>query len=254
MNITNEVVSSMNQNHNQKILVIIPTYNEAENISILLKRLFSLQLSLSVLIIDDGSPDGTYDKVRRLQDNYPDLYLIRREKKSGLGSAYRLGYRYAVEKNYTVLVQMDADLSHDPFCIPAMVNLLSEYDMVIGSRYVQGGGVLKWPWHRVLSSRLSNIFIRSLLGIPVHDLTSGFKCFKKDVLENIDFSATSSKGYAFQIEITFLTFLKGFKMVEYPILFQERVRGESKMSLAIAIEAFMRVLFLWKKKVLKIVH
>jgi dolichol-phosphate mannosyltransferase len=228
----------------QNIIIIIPTYNEAENIANLINEVFSLNLNPSVLIIDDNSPDRTRQEVEKLMDRYPSLYLITRKKKLGLASAYKEGFKFALEKRYDVIIQMDADLSHSPSYILEMLNLLSKYDMVIGSRYIKEGGTLNWWWGRVLLSRLANIFAKTLLRIPINDLTSGFKCIRRSALENIDFRKINSRGYSFQIEIVFYTFSKDFKVIEYPIIFKGRRKEKSKMSLDIGIEAFFKVLFL----------
>ena len=170
--------------------------------------------------------------------------MINREKKSGLASAYKEGFQYALAKGFDVIVQMDGDLSHLPESILEMMALLGPYDLVIGSRYVENGGVLSWGLKRVLMSRLGNIYAKTLLRIPVHDLTSGFKCIKRSVLKNLDFNSISSKGYSFQIEVTFFSFLKGFKIKEHPIIFRGRMNEKSKMSSGIAFEAFWKVIIL----------
>lgn len=160
----------------------------------------------------------------------------------GMGSAYVEGFSYALRKGYDLIIQIDADLSHDFRCIPEMINLLSGYSLVLGSRYIKGGGVSDWPLIRVLLSRSANLFSRILLGIPINDLTSGFKCIKRNLLEEIDFSAIVSKGYAFQIEMIYRAFAKGFSIIEYPIIFKGRRHEKSKMSPGIIIEAFFRVI------------
>ena len=223
-------------------LVIIPTYNEAKNTSFIVERIFSLNSNFSVLIVDDNSPDGTAGIVRRLQQKYSRLYLMRRKCKMGLGSAYREGFKYAIERNYDVIVQMDGDLSHSPEYILEVVSLLKDYDLVVGSRYVEGGSIKDWSFLRRLLSRLANLFSKYLLKVPVNDLTSGFKCMKKGVLEGIDFENIKSRGYAFQIEMVYLAYLKGFKIAEYPIIFRGRRHEKSKMSFGIVVEAFFRVL------------
>lgn len=226
------------------MLVIIPAYNEAKNIPSLLKQIFFLGLNLSVLIVDDNSPDGTSEEVKKQQSKYPHLYLLKRSGKRGLASAYIEGFKYALEKGYEIIIQMDADLSHSPSCIPNMLRLLITYDLVIGSRYIEKGGVSNWTFTRLLLSRLANVFSKILLHIPINDLTSGFKCMRKTVLEDIDFPTITPKGYVFQIEMVYRAFLKGFKIVEYPIIFKERKDGISKVTTGIAIEAFFRVIFL----------
>jgi len=225
-------------------LVIIPTYNEVKNIRFIIERIFSLEDNLSVLIVDDNSPDETAGIVRRLQSKYGSLYLMTREQKMGLGSAYIEGFKYAIEKNYDVIVQMDGDSSHSPEYLSGMIGLLRKYDLVIGSRYAKGGGVSNWSLLRLFLSRSANIFSKIFLRIPVEDLTSGFKCMKKEVLEKIDFSTIKSQGYAFQVEMVFRAYLKGLKIAEYPIVFKGRQKDKSKMSFGIIFEAFLRVVLL----------
>jgi len=231
-----------------KIIVVIPTYNEIDSIGILIDELFEANPYLSVLIIDDNSPDATYEEVRHKQVIYKNLHLIVRDKKRGLGSAYIEGFKYALENEYETILQMDADLSHSPFYIPEMLNSLNDYDLIIGSRYIKKGELVSWPWVRVLLSRLANIFAKTLLCIPINDVTSGFKCMKKSVLEQIDFASLPPRGYVFQIEITFRAFLKGFRLKECPIRFIGRKNDKSKMSFWIAREAFFRVIFLCFKR------
>ncbi len=228
----------------KEVLIIIPTYNEAGNIEHLIHEIYSLPLDLSILIIDDNSRDGTSGIIEKLQTRYSRLYLIRRKGKFGLASAYKEGFQYALAKAYDVIIQMDGDLSHPPHSILEMMELLGPYDLVIGSRYVENGGVLSWGLGRVLMSRLGNIYAKTMLQVPVNDLTSGFKLIKKSVLESFNFSSMSSKGYSFQIEITFFSFLKGFKIKEHPIIFKGRTNDRSKMSPAIAFEAFLKVFVL----------
>ncbi len=234
----------VNMGQLSKILVIIPTYNEKSNIAFLLKELYSLAIELSVLIIDDNSPDGTSRAVSEAQDKYPNLYLITRKLKMGLGSAYKEGFRYALDKGYDVIVQMDADLSHRPAYIPKMLDMLDNNDLVIGSRYVKGGGVSGWPLLRIWLSKCANIFSKKILRLPINDLTSGFKCLKRTILENVDFDKITAKGYAFQIEEVYKALLNKFRAREYPIIFYEREQAKSKMSLRIIIEAFLRVVSL----------
>lgn len=225
-------------------IVIIPTYNEGGNVTFLIKNIFSLGLNLSILVVDDDSPDRTSQQVERMQRQYPQLFLITRQRRMGMGSAYIEGFNYALKQGYDVVIQMDADLSHDPGYVKEMLGLLPGCSLVLGSRYIKGGGISNWPFTRILLSRSANIFSRILLGIPINDLTSGFKCIKMEVLENIDFEKIKSRGYAFQIEMINRACLKGFKTIEFPIIFRGRQRGKSKMSLGIGIEAFFRVIIL----------
>jgi len=232
-------------------IIIIPTYNEAENIGPLIKELFSLGIYVSVLVIDDNSPDGTYQLVKELQSRCANLYLIKRAKKLGLASAYIEGFNFALKEKFDAIIQMDADLSHPPDCIPRMLSLLDKYDLIIGSRYIKGGNVSDWPLSRVLLSRLANIFAKTMLSIPIKDSTSGFKCIKKDVLENIDFNAISCRGYVFQIEIVLRALSNGFKLAETPIIFEGRKKQKSKMSFAIIFEAFFYIFYLSFIRLLK---
>ena len=232
------------KNLKENVIIVIPTYNEAENIKNLIGKIYSLPIDPSILILDDNSLDGTSGVIKGLQAQYPKLFLINREKKLGLASALKAGFKFALENGYDVIIQMDGDLSHSPESILEMIGLLSHYDLVVGSRYVENGGALSWGLGRVLMSRIGNIYAKSLLHIPVNDLTSGFKCMGRDVLESLNFDSLSSKGYSFQIEVTFYSFLKGFKIREHPIIFKGRVDGKSKMSSAIAFEAFWKVAIL----------
>ncbi len=234
--------------HTRDVLIVIPAYNEKDNITRLLDKIYSLKINLSVLIVDDNSPDGTAQEIYKSQGKYSNLHLISRRRKLGLGSAYREGFKYAIENRYNIVIQMDADLSHLPRYIPHMLNRLEDCDLVIGSRYIKTGGVYGWPLHRIWLSRSASIFSKKMLRIPINDLTSGFKCIKRHVLEGIDFNTILSKGYAFQIEMVYRIFLKKFNIVEYPIIFRERTKERSKMSLGIIIEAFLKVLSLTLKR------
>ncbi len=229
-------------------LIVIPTYNEKDNITCLLDKIYSLEISVSVLVVDDNSPDGTAQEVIESQGKYPNLYLITRRRKMGLGSAYREGFRYALKNRYGVIIQMDADLSHLPQYIPHMLNLLKGCDLVIGSRYIKRGGISGWPLRRTWLSRFASIFSKKMLRIPINDLTSGFKCVKRHVLESIDFDTILTRGYAFQVEMAYRVFSGKFNIVEYPIIFQGRKKERSKMSLGIIIEAFFKVLSLTLKR------
>lgn len=232
----------------QNIITIIPTYNEAGNIALLIEKLFSLPLNLSVLVVDGNSIDETTDKVRELQDKYKNLYFIRQKSKLGLGRAYIEGFGYALQHGFDIVIQMDADLSHSPSCIPEMLAQLESRDLIIGSRYVKGGNVLNWSKGRIILSRLANIFTQGLLRLPINDITSGFKCTKIRTLRGIDFATLTSKGYAFQIEMVLRAFSGEFKIKEYPIIFTGRKKEKSKMSGDVLIEAFFKVLFLRLRK------
>jgi len=232
------------ENTKKNLIIVIPTHNEAGNIKDLILKIYSHFADSSVLIIDDDSCDGTPEIIKNLQLRYSNLDLIRRRKKLGLASAYKDGFQYALSKGYDLIAQMDGDLSHSPGAILEMMALLDQYDLVIGSRYVENGGCLSWGLGRMLMSRLGNIYAKTLLGLPFNDLTSGFKLMKRKVLESIDFDSISSKGYSFQIEITFFSYLKGFKIKEHPIIFRGRINAKSKMSSGIAFEAFFKIIVL----------
>ena len=224
----------------------MPTYNERENIKVLISQLFDLHVSgLEVLVVDDSSPDGTADVVRELVLKYP-VGLIVRDQKMGLGTAYVEAFKHLL--NQTIkpdyIVQMDADLSHDPSVMPIFLEKIKSYDLVLGSRYIKGGGVANWNFLRRLISRTSNTYTRYILGLMIKDLTGGFKCWRREVLEKIDLSKLSSVGYSFQIETTYKAYKLGFKICEVPIIFKERKTGQSKFNLGIIWESFIKVLWL----------
>ena len=228
-------------------IIVIPTYNEIENIEVILQKVFSLELGVDILIVDDNSPDKTYAKVQELidADTYKgQLHLMIRENKEGLGKAYVAGFKWCLERDYTFIIEMDADLSHDPKYLPSFIENIKEYDLVIGSRYVKGGGVVNWSLLRKFISFGGSTYARTILGISVKDVTGGFKCFRREVLEAIDLNNILSAGYAFQIEMTYRTILKGFRVKEVPIVFEDRVAGKSKMSKKIFIEALLNVVTL----------
>jgi len=227
-----------------RAIVIIPTYNEKKNISDLVEGIFRLNINLSILVIDDNSPDRTYEIIQKLMAKFRNLYLIKRERKLGLGSAYIEGFEFALKNGYEAIVQMDADFSHNPNYLKNLVGLSDDFDLVIGSRYVNGGGISDWSWVRVWVSYLGNKFAKLFLRIPINDLTSGYKCIRKNVLESIKFRDIHSRGYSFQLEITYRAFLNGFKIKEFPIIFGGRKDDKSKMTFLIALEAFSKVIFL----------
>lgn len=230
----------------EKVLVIIPTYNERENIELLLKKVFQLNLpQLDVLIIDDNSPDGTAEIVKKIQRRNPHLFLIEREGKLGLGTAYITGFKYALEHDYRYIMEMDADLSHDPSEIPHFLKAIKDADLVIGSRYLKGVNVINWPLSRLFISVMANKYTRIITGLPIHDCTSGFKCFRREVLEAIPLAQVRSNGYSFQIEMNFKAWKRGFRIKEIPIIFYDRTIGSSKMSRKIMFEAALMV---WKLK------
>ncbi|HWP83086.1 MAG TPA: polyprenol monophosphomannose synthase [Bacteroidota bacterium] len=229
----------------KRSLVIIPTYNEAENVRKLIPRILKLGEHFEVLIVDDASPDGTADVVRTMQREEHRLHLIEREKKMGLGTAYVAGFHYALEKGFDFIFEMDADFSHDPDELPNLLWKAQECDLVIGSRYLTGVNVVNWPMRRLILSFAANYYTRVITGMPVRDTTSGFKCYRRKVLESFDLNSIRSNGYAFQIETNFLAWRKGFKVCEVPIIFVDRSHGVSKMSKHIVWEAAFMV---WKLK------
>jgi dolichol-phosphate mannosyltransferase len=220
-----------------EILVIVPTYNERENITPLLDRLLGLPFGLHVLIVDDGSPDGTGQVVRERMTSEPRLHLIEREGKQGLGSAYRAGFRYALDQGAEFVFEMDADFSHDPDSIGEFLKHAQQADVVLGSRYLNGVTVVNWPIQRLILSYLANRYTRLVTGLPVHDATGGFKCFRRRALEAIRLDKVRSDGYSFQIEMSFKCWRKGFRIVEIPIVFVDRRAGTSKMNRRIVWEA-----------------
>jgi len=225
-------------------LVIVPTYNEAQNIERLLGLLFGLSCHVSVLIVDDASPDRTADRVRTLQVHYPErLFLIERPGKLGLGSAYVTGFRFGLSRGFTYLVEMDADLSHNPEDLPRLLEPLrrNEADLVIGSRYIGGVRVMNWPLSRLILSYSASLYTRAITCLPVYDVTAGFKGYHRRVLEAIDLDRVRSNGYSFQIEMKYRAWRKGFRLLEVPIVFTERQEGSSKMSKTIVWEAAWKV-------------
>lgn len=222
--------------------MVVPTYNERENIGLLIEQLLSLDLNLHVLVVDDSSPDGTADFVEKLALKYPDkIFLLRRKKKEGLGKAYRAGLSQALEKGAEIVVQMDADLSHDPQKVPELIGGLNHADLVIGSRYIPGGKTVNWAWHRRLLSFFGNLYARIILHLPVRDLTGGFKAFKASVLQAIQIESVMSEGYVFQVETTCRALKKDFRVKEIPITFTERRKGTSKISRKTVWEALWRI-------------
>ena len=213
-----------------KTLIIIPTYNEIENLPLMIPALEALNLGLEILVVDDGSPDGTGAWVREQQTTRPHLHLIQREGKLGLGSAYVRGFKYALEHGYDHVFEMDADFSHDPAYIPDFLAAIREADLVIGSRYINGVNVVNWPMSRLLLSYFANMYARWITGIPVRDATGGFKCFRADALRQLDLDGISSGGYSFQIEVNYKLWKKGCRIREIPIIFKDRTMGTSKMS------------------------
>ena len=234
-----------------KILVISPTYNEKKNISKLIEKIFSLNIPLDLLIIDDNSPDGTAEVVKSEMEGNSNIKIIQRDKKRGLSTAYFTGFNYAIENNYDIVIQIDADLSHNPEDIKKLLKSLESSDVVIGSRYFNGVNVINWPMSRLLLSYYANWYARVLTRVPIMDLTGGFKCFRIEVLRAINFQNIKSEGYSFQIEMNFLSYNKGFKIIEVPIIFTDRTIGESKMSKRIIFEAIFIVPLLFFKKLFR---
>lgn len=233
-----------------KILIVTPTFNEAGNIGNLLEQIFALGIpDLNILVIDDNSPDGTARIVEDFVKRDPRVHLIVRERKMGLGTAYVVGFKFALQKSYDVIFEMDADLSHDPAEIPHFLEKIDGHQVVIGSRYIRGVNVVNWPLSRLLLSYFANVYARLITGLPIRDCTSGYKCFRRDVLEGIDLDSIHSDGYAFQIEMNFKAWKRGYKVCEIPIIFVDRQTGSSKMSRGIIREAAWMV---WKLKFLSL--
>ena len=235
-----------------KILAISPTYNEKKNIAELINRITLIPTEVDLLIIDDNSPDGTADIVKSYMVENKHIFILEREKKLGLGTAYCEGFQWALDRGYDLIVQIDADLSHNPDDIPRMVEMSKSADLIIGSRYIDGVNVINWPMRRLLLSYCANLYARIFTQLPIKDSTGGFKCYKRNVLESIDLSKIYSEGYSFQIEMNFLTWIGGFKILEIPIVFTDRPVGESKMNRAIVIEAILMVPKLFVKKIFKL--
>lgn len=219
-------------------LIIIPTYNESENIGEMLERLLALPSGVDVLVVDDGSPDGTAELVRSRMMGEPRVHLLERPRKMGLGSAYRDGFRYALEHGAEYIFEMDADFSHDPAVIPRFLEAAQEVDLVLGSRYLDGKvTVVNWPLDRLILSYSANLYTRIVTGLPLYDATGGFKCFRRRALESVRLDLVKSDGYAFQIEMSFKCWRKGMRIREIPIVFTDRRAGVSKMSRHIIWEA-----------------
>lgn len=235
-----------------KGLVVIPTYNEIENVESIIRAVFALERPFHVLIVDDHSPDKTYEKVKLLQQEFPQqLFLEVRKKKSGLGTAYVHGFKWALQKQYDFVFEMDADFSHNPEDLVKLHHVCQkgEADMAIGSRYVRGVNVVNWPLSRVLLSYFASVYVRMITGMKIHDATAGFICYRREVLEKINLDKIKFVGYAFQIEMKYRTYCKGFTIKEVPIIFTDRTKGQSKMSNSIIKEAVFGVISLRIKKI-----
>ena len=226
-----------------KLLVVTPTYNEAENLEVLAQEVFTAMPEAELLVVDDNSPDGTGDLAERLAKDDPRIHVLHREKKEGLGRAYVDGFKWALARDYAWVVQMDADLSHNPQDLPRLKAAAEEADLVIGSRYIgKSTRVVDWPLHRLMLSYGAGMYVRLFTRLPVMDPTGGFKLFRREVLEGIDLEGIAAEGYGFQIEVNHKAWRKGFRLKEIPIVFTDRQRGVSKLSLAIAREAICLVL------------
>ncbi len=232
-----------------KALLIIPTYNEIKNIGRIIPAALGQAPELEILVMDDNSPDGTAAEVARIMESEPRVHLISRPGKMGLGSAYVTGFKYALANGFGYILEMDADFSHNPNDIPRLLEAARKYDLVIGSRYCQGVNIVNWPFKRLLISYFASKYVRAITGMPVKDPTGGFKCFNRRVLEAINLDRILSDGYAFQIEMNFRAWVKGFRVHEVPIVFTERIDGVSKMSRRIVWEAIWMV---WRLQIMKL--
>lgn len=234
----------------QRALVIVPTYNERDNLPRLVPSILSRDPRLEILVVDDGSPDGTGALADEIAAAEPRVHVLHRAGKLGLGTAYLAGFRWGLEHGYDAMLEMDADFSHDPAHLPQFLSAIEEYDVVLGSRYLHGRvTVVNWPITRLLLSFYANVYARWVTGLPIADATGGFKCFRREVLASLDLDRVESNGYAFQIEMSFRAWKKGFRLGEIPIMFVDRDVGESKMSGRIVREAIWRV---WRLRALSI--
>jgi dolichol-phosphate mannosyltransferase len=227
-----------------RILVIIPTYNEATNLPLIVPQVLTQDPRIEVLVVDDNSPDGTGDVVDRMAQSESRIHALHRQAKEGLGRAYLAGFRWGLAQHFDAMFEMDADFSHDPSFIPSFLQAIEDADLVLGSRYSTGVNVINWPISRLLLSLAANLYARIITGLPLSDSTGGFKCFRRVVLEAIDLDHVRSNGYAFQIEMSFRAWRKGFRLKEIPIIFHDRVEGHSKMSKRIVREAIWMVWWL----------
>lgn len=225
----------------RKALVCLPTYDERENLAPMIEAILASVPTLEILVIDDNSPDGTGRLADEIAAREPRVHVLHRRGKEGLGKAYLAGFAWALERGYGLVLEMDCDFSHDPRYLPAMLAAAQEHDLVLGSRYVPGGGTVNWGLGRKLISRGGSLYARTILGLSARDLTGGFKCFRREVLEAIDLPTVQCTGYAFQIELTYRAARRGFKVKEIPIVFVDRRVGQSKMSRRIVLEAIRKV-------------
>lgn len=238
----------------RRVLIIIPTYNEKENAENIIRAVLDICETCDVLIVDDNSPDGTAAIVKELQKKTKRIHLIEREGKLGLGTAYVRGFKLGIERGYDLLFEMDADFSHDPQDLPRFLDAIKDADLVIGSRYKSGISVVNWPITRLFLSYFANVYARIVTGVPVRDLTAGFKCFRRNVIGAINLDAIHSDGYGFQIEVNYWVHRKGFTIKEIPVIFVDRRSGTSKMSKKIIWEAFWLVIRLRLYKIFRIVR
>ncbi len=237
-----------------KTLIIIPTYNEIDNIDRMIDAITEIDSNLSLLIIEDGSPDGTAEVIKQKQKSNDRLHMIERQGKLGLGTAYITGFKWALEREYEYIFEMDCDFSHDPKDIPRLLEAAISHDLVIGSRYIDGIRIINWPFRRLLLSYCASIYTRFITGIPVQDTTGGFKCFKRTTLESLDLNKIISNGYSFQLELNYKVWTKKLKINEVPIIFYERRDGQSKMGGGIVLEAIFAVFRLRIRKIFGILN
>jgi dolichol-phosphate mannosyltransferase len=224
-----------------RTLIVLPTYNEAANIETVLRRTRASLGDAEILVVDDGSPDGTADLAEKLGHELGQVQVMRRDRRRGLGDAYRAGFHWGLDRGFDGFVEMDSDLSHDPGALSSIVSPLADHDLVIGSRYIPGGSVPNWAWRRRLLSKAGNIYSAWMLGLPVHDATSGYRAYRGDLLRSIDLDAVRADGYGFQIEMAYRASVVGGRITEVPIRFVDRELGESKMSSRIIVEALILV-------------
>ena len=227
-----------------RALVVVPTYNERENLLQILPAILGVDPRLDVLVVDDGSPDGTGQLADEFAAGEPRVHVLHRTSKQGLGRAYLAGFRWALERDYGLMIEMDADFSHDPKYLVGLLEKIADADLVLGSRYATGVNVINWPMSRLLLSWFANKYVRWITGLPLTDATGGFKCFRREVLEAIPLDRIRSNGYAFQVEMSFRAWKKGFRLVELPIVFVDRIEGHSKMNQSIVREAVWMVWWL----------
>ncbi|MFO1513646.1 MAG: polyprenol monophosphomannose synthase [Verrucomicrobiota bacterium] len=226
-------------------LIVMPTYNERENLPRMVQRLLALPVKVDLLVVDDNSPDGTGKLADELAAKHPEVYVLHRSEKNGLGRAYLAGFKWALERGYEFVFEMDGDFSHNPDDVPAFLEVAQNADLVLGSRYINGIRIINWPLHRLMLSKGAALYVRVITGMPITDPTGGYKCFRRRALQALDLEAVQSNGYSFQIELTHKLWRQGYQVAEVPIIFTERVEGHSKMSGHIVQEALLMVWRLW---------